>query len=241
MLAAGRGERLRPLTATTPKILVSVADRPLLAHQLEYLSTQGVTEVALNAHYQSARVREFVANWSGPPTVRLYEEPRLLGTAGALSAMCDFLDTTAVCLYGDVLTNARLRDLLALHRHADAAATIGVHLVADVTGKGVVEVDGAGRVLSFVEKAAVGARRALVNAGVYALEPEFVARTAAPGLDFGHDVWPRALRNGTPIAAFLIDGYVWDIGTYDALRRASEALAARVGRPSSGGYDRGDS
>ncbi|HEX5313698.1 MAG TPA: sugar phosphate nucleotidyltransferase, partial [Gammaproteobacteria bacterium] len=47
MLAAGRGERLRPLTDTTPKALIEVAGRPLVLHTIERLRAAGITDLVL--------------------------------------------------------------------------------------------------------------------------------------------------------------------------------------------------
>ncbi|MHB8619167.1 MAG: nucleotidyltransferase family protein, partial [Chloroflexota bacterium] len=48
ILAGGRGERLMPLTADRPKCMVELAGRPILAHQLEWLAAEGVSEVVIS-------------------------------------------------------------------------------------------------------------------------------------------------------------------------------------------------
>ena len=52
VLAAGEGTRLRPLTADRPKPMVSVAGVPMIAYALDWMRTNGVTEVAINTHYR---------------------------------------------------------------------------------------------------------------------------------------------------------------------------------------------
>jgi N-acetyl-alpha-D-muramate 1-phosphate uridylyltransferase len=58
ILAAGRGERMRPLTDTTPKPLLPVAGRPLIAHHLEALHAAGVREVVINLSWLGEQIAE---------------------------------------------------------------------------------------------------------------------------------------------------------------------------------------
>jgi len=228
LLAAGLGTRLAPLTDTIPKILAPVAGRPLLEHQLAYLERYGVKEVAINLHHHADRVLEFLE--VRPPGVRVwpYQEPELLGTAGALIAMRGFLDEPFVLLYGDVLTNADLRDLQAAHARTNAAATICYHVPESTEGKGVMAVDSDGRVRSFVEKPSGGAGAAPVNAGLHVLHPLTLGYVER-GSDFGRDVWPAMIRAGEDLRAYdLGTAYVRDLGAPDALAAAGADLTAGV-------------
>ncbi|MCW8926305.1 MAG: sugar phosphate nucleotidyltransferase, partial [Xanthomonadales bacterium] len=58
ILAAGRGERLRPLTDHTPKPLLEVHGRPLIAHHLENLAAAGFREVVINLAHLGNMIRE---------------------------------------------------------------------------------------------------------------------------------------------------------------------------------------
>ncbi|MFO7276797.1 MAG: nucleotidyltransferase family protein [Pseudomonadota bacterium] len=58
VLAAGRGERMRPLTDTTPKPLLPVADRPLISYHLEALARAGIRDVVINLSWLGDRIRE---------------------------------------------------------------------------------------------------------------------------------------------------------------------------------------
>ena len=56
ILAAGRGERLRPLTDHTPKPMVEVQGRPLLEHQIHWLAGAGITELVINLHHLGEQI-----------------------------------------------------------------------------------------------------------------------------------------------------------------------------------------
>ena len=133
VLAAGRGERLRPLTATLPKPLLPVAGRPLLAHALERLRTAGCEAVAINLHHLGGQIREqFGDRFRGMPLV-WSEEPELLGTAGALPPLRPFLEQAerVLVVNGDTLCRWPIEALLAAHARRQPAATLLVHRKAD--------------------------------------------------------------------------------------------------------------
>ena len=231
LLAAGLGTRLRSVTGPLPKILVPLAGRPLLEHQLGYLADQGVTQVAINLHHGAAAVLAYLEEAAPPLEVRVSVEETLLGTAGALRPLADFTDETFVLVYGDVLTDLDLRDLVHRHRRTGGIATLACYPSPTVGGKGVLEVDDRLALTGFVEKPGSGPAPgvSLVNAGVYVLEPEIQDYLPAGPSDFGHDVWPRALAAGAPVFAAPIDAYVEDVGTPEALA-AAEAHFRSAGR-----------
>lgn len=233
VLAAGHGTRLRPLTDHTPKVLLPVGGTPLLEHTLRWLAGEGVTEVVINLHRLGEQIRDFVGDGHRFGVVVSYsEEEHLLGTAGAAKHLEDHLSEAFVVVYGDVLTNMALRDMVNHHRRAGSEVTIAVQETHDVSGRGVVEVDDQDRIVSFVEKpAATATSKCLINAGIYVLEPE-VLRHIEPGFsDFGVDVFPALLRVGTRIAAWRLRQweYLLDIGDPMAYRQASaDVLLGRV-------------
>lgn len=227
VLAAGLGTRLAPLTQSVPKILVPLGGRPLLERQLLYLAANGITHVAVNLHHHADLVLEFLERSDLPVQVRVSHEPELLGTAGALQPLRDFLTEPFVVLYGDVLTDANLAELAAAHARTNGTATLAYYRSRAAEGKGVLELDDEGRVSSFVEKPPSSNEVRCVNAGLYALSPE-VLRFTRPGADFGHDVWPAMLVAGEAIYAHEVDGYLRDVGSPEALAEAEADLAARA-------------
>src|SRR3712207_3645210 len=108
VLAGGQGTRLRPLTQTTPKPLVPVANRPLVEHIVRWLEASGVAEVLLLAQYRAEAFDRWLSSWDGIP-VRAIEEPGPLGTAGAVANVVHLLRGTTAVVNGDNLTNIDLR------------------------------------------------------------------------------------------------------------------------------------
>ena len=221
LLGAGRGTRLGPLGKRVPKVLVDLGGEPLLARQLRYLGSHGVDHVVVNAHHLSGQLESWAKRYTGPPTLTVLVEPELLGTAGGTrNALALLGPEPFVVLYGDVLVDEPLGPLLAAHRAARAMATVTVYASAETEGKGTVAVEKAGRVTAFVEKGDPGSGPALINAGLYVIEPELLAGLGPGESDFGHDVFPAALAAGRPLAAYVLSEPVIDVGTPEGLERA---------------------
>jgi NDP-sugar pyrophosphorylase family protein len=103
ILAGGLATRLRPLTEKVPKVLLPVAGKPFLAHQLELLRGQGIERVVLClGHLGEMVVKEFGDGraW-GVSLDYSYDGPTLLGTGGALRQALPKLGDTFFVLYGD--------------------------------------------------------------------------------------------------------------------------------------------
>jgi NDP-sugar pyrophosphorylase family protein len=228
LLAAGRGTRLQKLGLGVPKILVDVGGEPLLAHQLRYLQREGATRVVINAHHLAEQVVDFANSYEGPLELLTVVEPQLLGTAGGVrNALHLFREHTFVVLYGDVLTDAALSDVIDAHLESGGVATLSAYESDQLEGKGVLEVDEHQRVTRFVEKGR-SSGRGLVNAGLYVVDRGLIAEvTGGVERDFGHDVLPAAIADGKPIFAYRLSSPLIDVGTPEALalarRRRREA------------------
>lgn len=107
ILAAGRGERLRPLTDRTPKPLVGVAGRPLLAHQLDWLAAAGIREVVINVHHLAEQIVEAAGDGSRfGVRIRYSRETELLETGGGIVHALPLLgDDPFLVLNGDIFTD----------------------------------------------------------------------------------------------------------------------------------------
>jgi mannose-1-phosphate guanylyltransferase len=216
ILAGGEGTRLRPLTTTYPKPVVPLVDRPFIGFMLDWLRAHGVDEVIMGCGHMADGVRAVLGDGSGYG-VRLsfVEEPRPLGTGGALKFAEDLLDERFLMLNGDVLTDLDLTAQLAQHEASGARATLALTPVEDPSAYGLVRLDGDGQVTEFVEKpSADQIDTNNISAGAYVLERS-VLELLEPGkpASIERDVFPRLVGNG--LFGYVGEGYWMDIGTPD--------------------------
>lgn len=227
LLAGGRGERLLPLTRSTPKCLVPIAGQPLLAYWLDLLAREGVTDVLLNVSHHVEQVERFLADRPTSPRVRLVVEPEPRGNAGTVAANADFAeDVESVWVfYADNLTDMSLAPMWRCHGHHDGLATMGLFRASNPKAAGIVTMESDGRIVGFEEKP-LEPTSDLANAGVYLLRREVLAMLPPPEgiVDFGHHVFPRLLGR---MYGHLIEAFLMDIGTPPALQAAEIAWASR--------------
>jgi NDP-sugar pyrophosphorylase family protein len=222
ILAAGLGTRLAAIGVTIPKLFIEVGGRPLLDRHLEYLQAGGVRRVVINVHHQGPLIEAAVRAYDGPLDVVCVHEERLLGTAGGVrNALSEFAPGPIIVLYGDVVVDDPVEGMVKLHRDSEAAATLAVHRAGSAEGKGVVDIDDSGRVMGFREKLGDAAGQVWVNSGIYVIESEVIASLERGAFcDFGHDVFPQMITNGSRIMAFRLRSAVVDVGTRQGLSLA---------------------
>jgi mannose-1-phosphate guanylyltransferase len=229
LLAAGIGSRLLPITIAIPKCMVVIDDRPLLDVWLDAFDRAGIDEVLVNLHHLPDVVRRHIAARSGPPTVRTFFEPELLGSAGTMAANRHWVEGEEMFLacYADNLTDFDLRSLIDEHRAHDAIATLTAFRSERPSAGGVLEVDGDSTVVGFAEKPARPASD-LTNAGMYAFHPSVLREITGPApTDIGFHLLPRLVGRAR---AMVVPGYFRDIGTVDAYRRARAEWPLRAAR-----------
>src|SRR3712207_1255330 len=127
ILAGGEGTRLRPLTSTVPKPVVPLVDRPFIAFMLEWLGRHGVDDVVMSCGHLAAGVRNVLGDGSAyGMRLRYVEEPRPLGTGGAVKFAESLLDDRFLMLNGDVLTDIDLGAQIEHHERSGATATLAL-------------------------------------------------------------------------------------------------------------------
>src|SRR5436853_448718 len=137
ILVGGEGKRLRPLTSTVPKPVVPLVDRPFIAFMLEWLRGHGVDDVVISCGFMASGVHNVLGDGSAyGMRLRYVEEPRPLGTGGAVKFAEDLLDERFLMLNGDVLTDIDLTAQIEQHERTGARATLALVPVEDPSAYG---------------------------------------------------------------------------------------------------------
>jgi histidinol-phosphate phosphatase family protein len=221
ILAGGLGTRLRPLTDTVPKCLLPIGGRALLDYWVNSLVEAGISEGRINTHAHAEQVRRHIGLMNADSPLRLTEsfEPRLLGSAGTVTANVDLADDAdaIVVIYADNLSDIDLRPLLAFHFQHDDPVTMLLFRAPNPRACGIAEMDQVGRIVTFVEKPEQPLSD-MANAGVYVVNAAVYREIAAMGaFDIGFDVLPRLVGR---MRGWIWGGYYLDIGTHESLDRA---------------------
>ncbi len=228
VLCAGYGTRLGGLTRETPKPMLLLHGRPILAYILDNLSVHGFDQVAVNLYFHPQAIPgHFGDGTSLNMSLAYAREEQLLGTAGGVKNMEPFLRQSDPFLvqYGDVITDQDFTAMLRFHRERGALATLLLHQRA--SSNSVVTLDAAGRIIGFLERPTEHARRGVlsnwVNSGVCILRPEIFAHIPAnTPCDLPRDIFPNLIQTSR-LFGFPLTGARFAI---DSPRRLAEAGAA---------------
>ncbi len=221
VFAAGEGTRMRPLTASRPKVMLPIANRPILEHLLIEAREGGVGEFIFVIGYCDEQVRAYFGHgekWG--VAISYCQQRRQLGTADALKMAEGRLEGDFLVMNGDVIVSRDDIKKLAGGR----GNAMSLYEVDDPRGLGMVEVAG-GKVVRIHEKTENPPSR-LANAGLYRFTPEiFKAIQLTPPSPRGEyeitDSLQLLMEAGHPLAAreisyWLDISYPWDILTVNA-------------------------
>ena len=217
ILAAGRGERMRPLTALLPKPLLAVGGKPLIVHHIEKLKAAGVTELVINHAWLGHKLVETLGDGSAlGVTIRWSAEESALETAGGIIQALPLLgDEPFLVINGDTWLDLDYRSLVELSlgenlAHLWLAPNPPQHPAGDFALQDGKVVDTPAFTFS-----GVGLYRPAAFAGLPA-----GARKLAPLL---REWMAQGLVGGC-----LLAGEWRDIGTVDRLRELDEQLQLRA-------------
>ena len=177
IMAGGKGSRLHPQTENRPKPMLLVAGIPILEHIIKRARSQGFNHFIIAINYLGQIIEDYFKDGHkfGVKIEYLHEDVPL-GTAGALSLLSHKPERAFIVTNGDVITDINYSDFLEYHTVQNAAATVAVHTYEFQIPYGVVQINGL-EVESYEEKPIVSS---LINAGVYALDPDILDLITEP-------------------------------------------------------------
>ena len=215
-----------------------VANTPLLDWTLEKLARNNVKKTILAVNYMADAfikrygkkaygMKMFYSRDSRPVSSETLPPFQKLGTGGSIKRaekLIGYNDPFLV-LNGDILTNINYAEFMKRHKASGAIATIALYEVEDPSRYGVVELTNERRIVRFVEKPTrEEAPSNLVNAGIYALNPEiFDYIPERRPVSIEHEIFPKLAEEGK-LQGYNFQGYWTDIGEPSDYLKANQLL-----------------
>jgi len=229
ILGAGLGTRLKPITDTTPKVMVEVAPGiPLLEHAIKGLRNQGFSRFVINLHYLPDVIRNYFKDGSNFGVSIEYsdESDGILDTAGAIKKAADKLSDTFILLYGDQLHTFDLSDLINKHRDSNPHITLLLKR-SDLPQNGdMARVDESGNIVEWIARPHPHTQYGpgmYLNTGAYVIQKASVLPLITQEvMNFDKAIIPLMISSNMPISAVPTQSEVLDIGTVDKLNYARD-------------------
>ncbi|WP_367319070.1 glucose-1-phosphate thymidylyltransferase [Streptomyces sp. HUAS ZL42] len=243
VLSGGAGTRLRPITHTSAKQLVPVANKAVLFYGLESIAAAGITEVGVVVGDTAAEIREAVGDGADfGLDITYIPQDRPLGLAHAVLIAREYLgDDDFVMYLGDNFIVGGIRDLVDEFRRTRPDAQILLTRVADPRAFGVAELDGAGQVVGLEEKPRQP-KSDLALVGVYLFTPVIheAVRAIEPSwrgeLEITHAI-QHLIDTGADVRSTIIKGYWKDTGNVGDMLEVNRTVLEGVERRIDGDVD----
>jgi len=241
VLAAGRGERMRPLSDVVPKPALPLPGGPLVGWSLRLVATTGADRVVVNAWHLADRMEEAVRQVEAArpgPAVVVTREPALLGTGGGLARARDLglLGDAGpvVVANGDVVQSLDLTPLLARHAEGVDDVTLALLPHLDPCRWSRVELDHDGHVSAVRPSGTPRTGEVpLLYPGVMVVSRAALQRIPAIRCEVPDVLWEPA-RKARRLGGVVVSGHWREVGTPTAYREAAVALCGDRSRVADG-------
>jgi len=226
LLAAGRGNRLMPITKNIPKCLAPINEVPLIDYWFSLFRKYNIDEILINTHYLSENINNYIKNHVQDLKIKVECETELLGSLGSILKYLPYFSTEKYLLtfYSDNLTNLNIKKFITFHESHDLPCTIGLFRCEKPEECGIATLNDDNIVIDFIEKPK-NSDSNLANAGIYAFDldifNQFELNNNKGLLDIAYDLIPQLVGQ---MKAFIINDFILDIGTHENYKKANDYI-----------------
>ncbi len=221
IIAGGKGERLLPLTKNTPKPMLSIGKKPILEHNIDFLSQYGITQFHISVNYLKNIIKDYFKNGSNKNIQISYiEENEPLGTIGSVKLSNSYKNTDILIMNSDLLTNINLADFYNSFKESNADMSIATSSYNVNIPYAVLDVEN-GQVVSFKEKPTYNY---FSNAGIYLIKKSLINEIPDNEFYNATDLINKLLGLKRKITTYPILGYWLDVGKHEDYSKAQEDI-----------------
>lgn len=234
ILAAGLGKRLHPLSVFRAKAAVPFLNRPLIQYSSELLMRAQLTEIVINSHHLPNSIRAAINTMTSEgqetPQILFSHEEEMLGTAGAIGQVRDFLagDTFVVCS-GKIYFEQDLERAIRFHHEMESIVTLLLVPYSEGDPYNPVFLDKQNNITGFGPgEKGTHFHQPYVFTGVHILAPEILDFIPEGPSETVNDLYPRLIEGGYGVRGFVSKAYWCECSTPENyLSKSLEVLQRR--------------
>ena len=220
IMAGGKGERLRPLTLTTPKPLLPVGNKAIIDHNVDRLIAYGVKSISVTVNYLAEQLEEHYRVPRQDVQIQCVREPKFLGTMGAVRLVKEFHNDVVLVMNSDLFTDIDFEDMYLhfIENKADMSIAAVPYTVSIPFG--ICDLDGR-EVKGIVEKPTYNY---YANAGIYMLRREVLNRIPADVFFNATDLIETLVHDHNKVIRYPLKGTWIDIGSISEYEKAKDLV-----------------
>ena len=227
IMAGGKGERLRPMTLTTPKPLLTIEGKAIIDYNIEALASVGVDNVVVSTAYLAEQLDAHFAKPVAGIQVETIREEQPRGTIGALADAMPMLNNdTLLVMNSDLLTDISLEEMFMHHQLQGADITVAAIPYTVSVPYAILSTEGS-CITSLEEKPTYSL---YANGGIYMTKKEVAQMVPSDRRYDATDFIEEALTKGLKVVYFPINGTWIDVGTPSDFRHAAEIMKYHGGK-----------
>ena len=220
LMAGGKGERLRPMTLTTPKPLLQIEGKAIIDYNIEALAAVGIDNITVTTRYLAEQLFDHFAAPVAGVQVKCVLEDQPLGTIGS-AALADIpAEGNTIVMNSDLLTTINFEELYLKHRDSGAEATIAVIPYQVSVPYAILTLDN-DRVTGIAEKPSYSY---YANAGIYIFNNRLLRALPLDRRTDATDLVEQIITRGGHVAYYPIKGTWIDVGSPVDFRQAGELM-----------------
>jgi dTDP-glucose pyrophosphorylase len=222
IMAGGKGERLLPLTANTPKPLLMVGDKPIIEHNIDRLGYFGIDHIYITIKYLGELIKEYLNDGTNKEmNIKYVSEVNPLGTIGAISLIDSFTYEDVLIMNSDLLTNIDWENFYNDFKECDADVMIATVPYQVQIPYAVLETNELNNILSFKEKPTY---TYYSNAGIYLIKRNLLGLIPKNSFYNATDLIEELIKRNKKVVSYSILGYWLDIGRHEDYKKANEDI-----------------
>jgi len=220
IMAGGKGERLRPLTLTTPKPLLKVGDKCIIDYNVDALISYGLENINVTVNYLGEQLEEHYKERRQHVQVKCVREPKFLGTMGSVKFVDSFVNDTVLVMNSDLFTNIDYEDFYLHFLENDADMSVAAVPYSVNVPYGIFEL--AGRDIQGVKEKPT--YNYYANAGIYLIKKKLLDLVPDNVFYNATDFMEMLIAKNHKVIRYPLTGYWIDIGKPEDYQKAQELV-----------------
>lgn len=220
IMAGGKGVRLKPYTNDTPKPMLELNGKPIIAHNIDRLLSYGITNIYISVNHLKEKIINYIQKNYSDYNIQFIEENQPLGTIGSVKLVDEFKNNDVLVMNADILTNIDFYDFFTNYKNFRdnmSIATFNIRInipygILDTTDK---------KINSLIEKPSF---TYYSNAGIYLINKNMLKYIPSGEKFDSTDLMEKLIEKGKKVSHFPIRGYWLDIGNAQNYAKAQDDI-----------------